>query len=140
MVAGTVEGDVVAGLVDQLVELGRVTVDPARGGAIIALEDGVDAVLVLEPVRHHVELQDADRAQYRVVRAERAEQLRGTFLGELLQALLQLLDLERVVQARAAEEFRRERGDAGELQPSPSVKTSPRRMVPWLGTPMMSPA
>ena len=105
------------GLLAELLELLRVVAaDPARGGHADRLEDRVDAVFVLQPIGDHVELQHADRAQDQVVAHQRAEELGGAFLGQLRQALLQLLELERVAQARAAEQFRREVGDAGEAQ------------------------
>jgi hypothetical protein len=85
------------------------------------LEAGVHAVFVLQPVRDHVELQHADRAQDQVVAHQRAEELGRAFLAQLRQALLQLLELERVAQARAAEQFRREVRDAGERR-SPRLR------------------
>src|SRR3546814_8055933 len=71
-------------------------------------------VLVLEPVRSHVELQHAHRAQDQVVAHQRPEKLRGALFSQLRQPLLQLLELERFAQARAAERFGRAVGDAGE--------------------------
>src|SRR3546814_12159669 len=56
----------------------------------------------------------AHRAQDQVVAHQRAEELRGAFFGQLRQPLLQLLELERIAQARAEEQFGREVGDAGE--------------------------
>jgi hypothetical protein len=57
-----------------------------------------------------------DGSDDQVVVAQRHEDLRGAFLGELLQPLLQMLELQRILQADALEEFRREVRDAGELQ------------------------
>src|SRR5690606_30332922 len=115
--AGRIDREVLRVLLAELLELAFVVAaDPARGGDLYRLEHRLDPVFVLQPVRGHVELQRADRAQHQVVGHQRAEELGRAFLAELGQALVQLLELERVAQARAAEKFRREVGDAGERQ------------------------
>ena len=80
------------------------------------LEGGFHAVLVLEPLGDHVELQHADRAEDHVVVVDRAKHLGGAFLAKLIEALVQRLGLERVAQHDALEQLGREVGDAGELQ------------------------
>ena len=75
-----------------------------------------DVVFGFQPKRGDVELQHADRAQDQVVVFERLEQLGRAFLGQLLQALLQGLGAQRVLQDHAAEQFRREVGNAVEFQ------------------------
>ena len=115
--AGGVQRQVHRVLVAELLQLLRVVAaDPARSSDADVLERGIHAVFVLQPVGHHVELQHAHRAEDQVVAHQRAEELGGAFLGQLRQALLQLLELERVTQTRAAEQFRREVGNAGERQ------------------------
>jgi hypothetical protein len=114
-VAGRIQRQVQRVLLAELFQLLLVAaVDPARGGHADRLEGGFHAVLVLQAVGGHVELQHADRAQDQVVAGQRAEELGRAFLGQLGQALLQLLELERIAQAGAAEQFRGEVGDAGE--------------------------
>src|SRR5690606_37649627 len=66
--AGGIDRQVHRLLVAELLELALVVaLDPARGGDLHRLEDRIDAVLVLEPVGGHVELEHADRAQDQVV-------------------------------------------------------------------------
>ena len=90
--------------------------EPARGGDVRGLVDRVDLVFGREALGDDLELQLADGTEHQRVRRRRLEHLDRAFLAQLLQALLQLLGLERVARARDAEEFRREIGDALERQ------------------------
>ena len=74
------------------------------------------AVLVLEPVRDHLELQLADRAEQQHRAGDRAEHLDRALLAELRQAGLQLLGAQRVGDFDAAEHLGREERQAGVLQ------------------------
>src|SRR6185312_8644337 len=80
------------------------------------LERAIDVVFVLQAVGRDVELQHADRTQDQVVRHQRTEELRRTFLRQLRQTRAQRLHLQRVAQMRAAEQFRCEVRDAGKGQ------------------------
>ena len=91
-------------------------VHPACGGDLGLLEGGVDAVFVLQPIRHDVELQRAHRTENQVVAHQRPEELGRAFLAQLGQAFLQLLEFQRIAQARATEQLGREVGNAGEMQ------------------------
>jgi hypothetical protein len=74
------------------------------------------AVFVLEPVRHHFELQLADGAQQQHAAGDRAEHLDGALLAQLGQAGAQLLGAQRVGHFDAAEHLGREERQAGVLQ------------------------
>jgi hypothetical protein len=71
--------------------------------------DGVehrgDRVFVLQTERHHFELQLADGAEDHVVVAQRLEQLRRALFAQLVQALGELLHLERILEHRRAGTF-----------------------------------
>ena len=81
---------------------------PARGRDAGVVVDRVDLVFAGQPRGDDFELQLADGAQQQRVADGRLEHLDRAFLAELLQALLQLLGLERIARARDAEELRRE--------------------------------
>jgi hypothetical protein len=59
-------------------------------------------------------------------------------LAELGQALLQRLHAHRVGDLRPAKQLGSEVGMPVKAKRPPSVKVSPMRVVPWLGTPMTS--
>src|SRR6185312_1203940 len=99
--------------VDETLELGFVAVDPARRLVGRGLEPDADLVLAPDARRQHVELQPADDADDPVAAGERLEDARHAFLGELLQRASQMLRLHRVVEPDAAQDLRREIGDAG---------------------------
>ncbi|MPN17758.1 hypothetical protein SDC9_165113 [bioreactor metagenome] len=71
---------------------------------------------MFQTVGNHVELECANRAKNHVGAGNRAEQLGRPLLGQLLQAFLQLLDLQRVADTRQAEHFRCEGRNAGKAQ------------------------
>src|SRR5690606_11614114 len=110
-----VDSQVLMGLVAELLELLLVgTLDPACGPDVDRLVGALDLVLFLQTAGDHVELQHPDGAEDDVVVALGEEHLGGAFLGQLLQALAQLLGFQRVLQAHAAEQFRGEVRNAGE--------------------------
>ncbi len=79
---GRVDRQVHRVLVAELLQFLRVVAaDPSCGGDVDLLEAGIDAVLVLQPVGHHLELQYTDRAQDQVVAHQRPEELGRAFLG-----------------------------------------------------------
>ena len=86
--------------------------EPARGRDVGVVVDRVDLVLGREAVRDDLELQRADGAQQQRVARRRLEHLDRAFLAQLLQALGELLRLERIARARDAEELGREVRDA----------------------------
>mmetsp|Transcript_26231 Transcript_26231/g.62007 ORF Transcript_26231/g.62007 Transcript_26231/m.62007 type:complete len:1071 (-) Transcript_26231:600-3812(-) len=96
--------------------LGVVAGDPAGHVVAGGHDAGLDAVLVLQPVGHHLELQLAHRAQQQHAAGLGAEDLDRALLAELAQTLAQLLGLERVGHLHRAEHFRRKEGQAGVLQ------------------------
>ena len=69
-----------------------------------------------EPLLEHVELQRADDADDRRRAVERQEHLDHALLGHLLQRLAELLGLHGVLDADAAQDFRREARHAAEGQ------------------------
>mgnify|MGYP006170205987 CR=1 FL=1 len=76
--AGGVQRQVHRVLVAELLQLLRVVAaDPARRGHADVLERRIHAVLVLQPVGHHVELQHAHGAENEVVAHDRLEELGG---------------------------------------------------------------
>jgi hypothetical protein len=116
-----VQRHAVAVAVDEALELllaavGLVAGDPAGHVEARRHDAGLHAVLVLQAVGHHLELQLADRAQQQHAAHHRAEDLDRAFLAQLGQAGAQLLGLERVGHFHRAEQLRREEGQAGELQ------------------------
>ncbi len=86
VIVGTVERDIETVLVGDRFQVGFRTAQPARGRAVDVLKDDVDAVFMLQSVRHHVKLQRADRAQDQVVAQHGAEHLGRAFLRQLFQA------------------------------------------------------
>ena len=86
--------------------------EPARGRDARVVVDRVDLVLAREARGDDLELQLADRAQQQRVADHALEHLDRAFLAELLQALRELLRLERVARARDAEQLGREVRDA----------------------------
>ena len=89
---------------------------PARGGDVHPFKLAIDVVFAFQPLFDDVKLQHADRAEDEVVADERLEELGRAFFAQLLQPFQERFHFQRVFQANAAEEFRREVGDAGELQ------------------------
>src|SRR6185436_4475613 len=113
--ARMVEREVLVRPLAEMLDLRLVrAVDPAGGDDVHWLEGAGDAVLVGEPERDHVELQRPYGSEYQVVVAQRAEQLRRAFLAELVEALLQRLHAQRILEYRAPEELGREVRDARE--------------------------
>lgn len=116
-VVTAIEGQVDLVLALELLELlGVGPFHPAGGGDVDRLVQGLDVVLALEARDHHVELQHTDRTDDEIVALQRTEHLHRPLFGELYQPLEQLFLLEGVAQADAAEQFRREVRDAGELE------------------------
>ena len=96
---GGVQGQIHRVPVAELLELFRiVATNPACRGDADLLEAGFDAVLVLESIGHHVELQRTHRPQNQVVAHQGAEELGRTLFRQLRQTFLQLLQLERITQ------------------------------------------
>src|SRR6185369_14139339 len=94
----------------ELGERDALALDPARHVEAQALEAHLDAVLGAQAVLHHVELELAHHAQDRLALAplRRPEELDRALLRELLEALLELLALERIEHGHAPELLRRE--------------------------------
>lgn len=116
-VTAAIQGEVFHGLVGKLFEFLLVaTFDPTSGVHGDRLVGALDLVFLLQTAGDDVELQHTDSAEDDVVAAGREEHLGGAFLGQLLEALAQLLGFERVFQAHAAEQLRGEVRDAGETQ------------------------
>jgi len=83
-IAGAIDGQVVEGLLLEILQhLRIVTFDPAGGGDVDRFKGAVDLVLILEAVGHHVELQDTNRAEDQIVVAQRTEQLGRALFGVL---------------------------------------------------------
>ena len=115
--ATAIQGEVLRRLLPEFLQLARVVaVNPAGGVNTHRLVAGFHLVLVFKAVRHHVKLELAHRPHHQVTAVDRGKHLGGTLLGQLLQALLQLLGLHRISQANAAKQLRGEVRDAGELQ------------------------
>ncbi len=107
--------DVHRELLGELLEMRAiVAAHPTRSDDANRFERAVDAVLVAESKRRHLELQGPDRAEDQVVAERRAKQLRGPLLAELRQALVQRFELQRVFEDRAPKELGCEARDAGE--------------------------
>ena len=86
---------------------------------------------MLEPILHDLELQLTDCAQDRLALEAVAveEHLHDAFLGELVEALLELLALERLGEDDAHEALRRERGMPSNCTVASSLSVSPMRSV-----------
>ena len=99
----TVHRDIVVGLLTELIQFSAVL---ARypPGAVNAhgLIDTVDLVFVREAEGDHLELQYTHGAHDQIVVLGGHEDLHRALFGQLLQALLQLLSLQRVLQAYAS--------------------------------------
>src|SRR5581483_1643097 len=65
----------------QLLPIRRI--DPPRRMYVHRLEHTLHPILILQPERHHLELQLTDRAQDEIIVAYRLEELRRPFLAEL---------------------------------------------------------
>ncbi len=89
---------------------------PAGGRDVDRLVQGLDVVFALQTRNYYVKLQHTDRTDDEIVADERTEHLHCALFGELDQPLEQLLLLERVAQADAAEQLGRKVRDAGELE------------------------
>src|SRR5262249_17054208 len=99
--------------VEVRLELGEghgLALDPARELVAQALEADLDAVLGVHAVRDDVELELTDGADdpFALAALGRAEELDRSFLRELLEALLQLLALQRIEHDHAPEMLGRE--------------------------------
>ena len=107
--------------VDELFQLhlaavfGR-TGHPARHLVGAAHDAGLDAVLVFQPVRDHFKLELSHGAQQQHRTRHRAEHLDRAFFTQLGQAGAQLFAAQRVGHFHAADDFRCEERQAGELQ------------------------
>src|SRR3984885_15312979 len=116
--AGVIDREGVMGASAKLGELERIrALYPARGMPRHRLEHALHPVLVLQPERHHLELQRTDRAENHLVVAQRPEQPRGALLAQLRQALLQRLGAQRVLEHGAAEDLWGEVRHTGEGEP-----------------------
>src|SRR5450830_1026829 len=89
---------------------------PARATDAGAFKHCIDTVFVEQTAGHHFKLQHANRAQDQVAIIGRLEDLYRTLFTQLLQTLVQLLDLQRITDARYTEEVRCEIRNTGELQ------------------------
>src|SRR5690606_37830505 len=91
---------------------------PARVAERILLQLALHAVLVLEPVQHHVELQLANGTHYRrrTGCTLGVEHLRSALFSELAKARVQRLAAQRVLRRYAREVLGREARNAAELQ------------------------
>src|SRR5215469_11713508 len=72
-----------------------------------------EIVLRLDARGQHVQLQGSDYAYDPIAAHARLEDARDAFFRKLLQRARQMLGLERVFEAHAAQDFRREIGNAG---------------------------
>src|SRR5262249_20737778 len=103
-------------LLRELLDLRALAAHPARGGDVDRLELTLDAVLVAQPISRDFELERADGAQDQIVAEQRAEELRRALLAQLREALLQRLELQRVLEHRAPEQLGREARNPGESE------------------------
>ncbi len=101
----------------EILQLGLVVaLDPARLVDRNRLPAARSVVLVLQTVLNHLELQRAHRADDPAAVERAGEELRHAFVHELVDALGELLELQRIGILDVAELFRRERRYARELQ------------------------
>ena len=96
--------------------VGVVTRHPARQVEVAAHDAGLDAVLMLQPVGHHLKLQLADRAQQQQRPGNRAKYLNCAFFTQLRKPGSQLLGAQRVGHFNSAKHFWRKKRKARELQ------------------------
>ena len=92
-----------------------VGLDPAGRGIGHGFKADLGAVFRLQPVDDHVELQGTDNADDPVGAEIRLEDLHQAFFGQILQALAHLLDAHGVGETHAAQDFRREGRQAGDV-------------------------
>ena len=95
---------------------GGVCGDPAGTCVLAAFQAHVGVVLCFQAVLHHFKLQLAYSAQEHGAAGVGFEDLDGAFFAQLGQALLQLLGAQGVLEDHGHEQFRREEGQARELQ------------------------
>jgi hypothetical protein len=81
---------------------------PARGGNVHPLKLALDVVFGFQAFFDNIELQHTDGAKDEVVANQRLEKLGRPFFAELFQPFQERFHFQRVFQADAAEEFRRE--------------------------------
>ena len=91
-------------------------VNPARRRQVDRRVNGIHRILIFKTRNDDVKLEDADGSQDVVVAERGAEDLHGTLLGQLLEALLELLGLEGALEDDLAEVLGREARDARELE------------------------
>ena len=93
-----------------------ITLHPARGIDVDILVDRLDLVLIAQAVGDHFVLQHTHRTHHDIVIAAGEKNLGRALLGQLLQALLQLLGLQGVTEADTAKQLRRKVGHTGILE------------------------
>ena len=94
----------------------RVGGDPTRAGVLAVFQTHIAVVLGFQAVLHHLKLQLTHGAQQHGAAGFGLEHLNGTFLAQLVQALLQLLGAQWVFQNHRHEHLGCKKGQAGKLQ------------------------
>ena len=109
-----IEGELVMRFLFEFIEnIVIVRFHPPGCGDTDGFELAFHLVFVTKSMRHHVELQRTDRAQYKVIVVQRLEKLRSTFLAQLRQAFSQCFEAQRIFQNRTLEDFRRKTRNTG---------------------------
>src|SRR5690554_4397502 len=138
--AGGIQCQIRRVLVAELFQLALIiAVDPARGGDLHLLENRLDAVFVLEPVSHHVELQRADCAQDQIVAHQRAEELGRASSLNCSRPFCSCLSLSGSRRRARRNSSGAKLGMPVKASFSPSVKVSPMATLPWWWMPITSP-
>ena len=88
-----------------------ITGHPTRGGKGNRFIHGVDTIFGFEPGHGHVKLKNTDGAKDVSIARQGAKELDSPLLGQLNQALEQLLGLERAFQLNPAEMIRGKAGN-----------------------------
>src|SRR5690606_18434561 len=90
--------------------------NPASSGHVHLFVYGLYLVLIFQTIGYDLKLQYAHRAYDDIVAVQGEKYLSGAFFGQLLQAFLQLLGFQRILQTNTAEQLGGKMGDTGEFQ------------------------
>lgn len=104
--------------------------NPAGTRRTRAFENRIHPVFIHQTAGNDFELQHTDGSQNQVAAHNRFENLNGTFFTQLLQALVQLLDLQWVANPDTAEISGAKKGMPVNCRTSPSEKLSPICILP----------
>src|SRR5690554_846751 len=113
----TINRQIVVGFVFKFLQFFLiVALNPARRPDVNRFINAFHFVFFFEAAGHYIKLQYTNSSENNVVVALREEYLGGTFFGQFLQSLAQLLSAQWVSQTNTTEQFRRKVRNASKGQ------------------------